>query len=390
MNKRKIDRILGTFAILTIFAAWIIGANLAEGDVNPALIKSYPEASRFDQIDDNSYAAIQVETEDLLLGYVAITTANGYGGPMRIAVAVDLEGNIHGLAVVKHKETPSWMKKVLDTDYLQSITGKTYMDSFQLDDDVDGITGATFTSRALAEAALKGSREVAGVLLNFDVPEKVKSKIIFGIPEITLIGLFALGYFGHQRKFKYTKQVRWISMITGMVILGFIYTNPLTLSDINKFLLGFWPEWQTNLYWYILLGGMLLVFTVDNKNPYCEWFCPFGAAQETMGIIGGAKPRSVGKSKNFMLWVQRGLAWLAIILALLFRNPGLSSYEIFGTFFDLTGSGLQFAVLGIILVASLFIRRPWCKYLCPMAPVIDLYRTFRKWIIELWKTRKNV
>ena len=173
-------------------------------------------------------------------------------------------------------------------------------------------------------------------------------------------------------------------MLVGMIILGFVYTRPLTLSDISKFLLGFWPQWQTNLYWYLLIGGILFVFTVDNKNPYCEWFCPFGAAQECMGAIGGAKSRSAGSYKNILKWLQRGLAWLAILLALLFRNPGLTSYEIFGTLFDLKGSTMQFALLGIVLITSLCIRRPWCNYLCPLRPVTDLYRAFRKWIIESW------
>lgn len=173
-------------------------------------------------------------------------------------------------------------------------------------------------------------------------------------------------------------------MIVGLVVLGFIYTRPLTLSDVSKFLMGFWPQWQTNLYWYILIGGILFVFTVDNKNPYCEWFCPFGAAQECMGAIAGARAVSPGRFKLFLKWLQRGLAWLALMLALLFRNPGLTSYEVFGTFFDLEGNTLQFALLILVLVVSLFVRRPWCHYLCPLRPVTDFYRLLRNWIIESW------
>ena len=389
MKTKKTDRILGVIAIITIMIAGIIGARLAEGDVEPSLYESFPEANRFEQVNGGSvYQAFESGTEEMI-GYVSIATANGYGGPMKVAVAVDLEGNVHGLSIVLTKETASWMRKVLATDYVSSLYGKSYLDNFQLEEDVDVVTGATYTSRAIADAALIGTRNVAGKYLGLDVPVQEAPKIQFGIPEITLIGLFAIGYFGHQRKFKYKKQARWASMLIGVFILGFLYTRPLTLSDVNKLLLGFWPAWQTHLYWYLLLGGVLFVFTVDNKNPYCEWFCPFGAAQEGMGVIGGAKSRSVGQSKNLLLWVQRGLAWLAIVLALLFRNPGLTSYEIFGTFFDLTGSSWQFAILGIILIASLFIRRPWCNYLCPLRPVTDLYRTFRKWILELWKNRKR-
>jgi polyferredoxin len=226
------------------------------------------------------------------------------------------------------------------------------------------------------------------VQLGLPMPEKSRPRIKFGIPEIVLFALFAAGYAGHQQNFRYKKVARWATMIVGLIVLGFVYNRPLTVAYFSQLLLGYLPDWHTNLYWFMLLGGILFVFTVDNKNPYCEWFCPFGAAQECMGAIGGAKVRSPGRWKGFLVWLQRGLAWLAIILALVFRNPGLSSYEIFGTLFNLTGSTWQFALLGIVLIASIFILRPWCTYLCPLKPVVDLYRMFRSWVLDTWKMQR--
>jgi polyferredoxin len=46
-------------------------------------------------------------------------------------------------------------------------------------------------------------------------------------------------------------------------------------------------------------------------------------------------------------------------------------------------------LLGIVLLASMFVKRPWCSYLCPLAPVMDLYRTFRIWMKESWKSLGN-
>jgi polyferredoxin len=134
------------------------------------------------------------------------------------------------------------------------------------------------------------------------------------------------------------------------------------------------------------MSGMLFVFTVDNKNPYCQWFCPFGATQECFGLVGGAKIQTAGRFHGILKWVQRGLAWSAIFVALLLLNPGSTSYEVFGALFDLVGSNLQYLLLGIVLLASMFIRRPWCTYLCPLAPVMDLYRTFRMWVKESWRS----
>jgi NosR/NirI family nitrous oxide reductase transcriptional regulator len=178
-------------------------------------------------------------------------------------------------------------------------------------------------------------------------------------------------------------------LITGLVVLGFWFNLPLTISKINTFLLGFWPQWQTSLYWYLLLGGIFFVLTVDNKNAYCAWFCPFGAAQECMGAIGGAKLTGPRKYRRFFVWLQRGLAWAAIVIALLFRNPGLSSYEVFGTLFSFTGSTLMFGLLAIILLMSLFVKRPWCNFLCPLDPVYDVIRLVRGWGLELIRNARK-
>ena len=43
-----------------------------------------------------------------------------------------------------------------------------------------------------------------------------------------------------------------------------------------------------------------------------------------------------------LLWLQRGLTIAAISLALMYRNPGMTSFEIFGTMFRLEGSSFQF------------------------------------------------
>ena len=387
-KRQRIERILGGIAVITLIAAWVIGALRARADLMPAVRQALPTADHVEEIDNGLYRAWGDPAEMDLLGFIALGEANGYGGPMVMAVAVSPDGEIIGVAVASDKETPSWMDRVLDNEFLESLVSKTYTDPFILEDDIDGITGATYTSQAMAQAVLEASRSVAAHL-GMPLEEQAKPKIVVGVLEIILLGLFAVGYFGQKPNFKYKKQIRWASMITGMVVLGFIYNNPLSIVYVNKFLMGFWPQWQTNLFWYILLGGILFVFTVDNKNPYCEWFCPFGAAQECMGAIGGAKARSSGKYRFFLKWLQRGLAFGAIFLALLYRNPGVTSYEIFGTLFELIGSSVHFILLGLVLVVSLFVRRPWCAYLCPLQPVEGFIRMTRKWILGLWSKRKQ-
>ncbi len=382
--RRRTERIFAIIALVLIAVVWIVGAQRAESGLQPAVESAMPGAEHIVRIEDGLYEAWEDSSEENLLGYVAIGEADGYGGPFTMAVAVNLAGEVVGTAIVDRKETPAWMDRVFKSDLIESVVGKSYSDSFVIGEDLDGVTGATYTAKAIAESVLDGSQVVAQHL-GFPVEEPPPPKIVFGVPEFVLIALFAVGYVGHQRKFKYRKQVRWGSMLVGLVVLGFLYNSPITIAYINKLILGYWPQWQTNLYWYFLIGGIVFVFTVESKNPYCEWFCPFGAAQECMGVVGGAKPRRPRRYYNHIKWVPRIMALGAILLGVYFRSPGLASYEIFGTLFSLVGSGIMFVVLGLVLIASLFIKRPWCDYLCPISPVVDIIRVFREWVKELWQ-----
>lgn len=380
----KIERYLSIFAVVTIIAAWFIGGAIKGASVEPYLKQAFPTANAFDELYSGIFAAKDAGQETI--GYVGIGEADGYGGPLRMAVALDPSGQIIGAALIDDKETPSYLDRVFDTSYVEDILGKFYDQPFEIGNDLDGVTSATYTSAGIANAIRKASRQVAEEALDLPVPPHTPQKIIFGIPEITVLLLFAVGYVGRKKLVKKTKLLRWATLLTGMVVLGFMYNRPLTLSKFNMFLMGYFPEWHTNLYWYLLLGGILFVFTADNRNPYCEWFCPFGAVQECLGAIGGAKPRFSRKQQIIISWVQRGMAWLAIVIALLLRNPGLTSYEVFGTIFQLQGSTISFAVLGIVLITSLFTHRFWCRSLCPMRPVEGVIRLHRGWILELWKT----
>ena len=383
-KRRRTERILAVAALSLIGIALILGSLFAETDLLAGIQEAVPESAFLERQANGVYSIWSDSAKAELLGYVAIGRANGYGGPLDLAVVVDLEGAITRLHVLNHKETQSWFDRVAESNLQGSLIGKTYNEPFKIGEDVDSITGATDTSRALAEAALAGSR-LAAELLGFAIAEPEPLSVQFGVPEIAVLALFAVGFFGHRPGFKFKTQVRWGSMLTGLILLGFVYNMPITLAYFSRAILGYWPDWQTNLYWYFLLGGILFVVTADNKNPYCSWFCPFGAAQECLGLIGGAKTYPMRRYRTLLNWVQRGLALSAILLGIFFRSPGLSSYEIFGTLFSLFGSSLSIAVLALVLIASLFVKRPWCNYLCPIDPVVEFIRVMRQWIGELWQ-----
>ena len=348
--------------VLWLVICWFLGSARPAVDLDPFNERAWPEAESFEPVGEDIFRA--VGPGDQVLGYVSTGTASGYGGPLTVAVAVDSEGTVQALAVVEHRETPTFFRKILSGRILSQFVGKSYGDPMALDTDIDAVSGASRTSLALTQSVRRGTRQVAGEALGLGVSDE-RREVVFGLAEVALIALFVVGALRRRMRGRAKKLVRLGTLFTGMILLGFVLNSPFVLAHINMVLLGYWPEWQSHIFWYILIAGLLLFKARKEWNVYCYDFCPFGAVQEFLGKIGGAKPRRV-RWKSGLLWAQRILTLAAISLALIFRNPGVTSYEIFGTAFTLEGSDYQFMLLAIIVLTSLFLYRPWCRYLCPL------------------------
>jgi electron transport complex protein RnfG len=106
-----------------------------------------------------------------LLGLVGKAEAKGFGGAVEVMAGVDPAGNITGVKVLKHKETPGLGTNATDPKgpVIRSMLTKG-RDGMWLKKDnpageVDAITGVTITSRAIADAVrriLEGMLELTG------------------------------------------------------------------------------------------------------------------------------------------------------------------------------------------------------------------------------------
>ena len=374
------DRILGLIALLLLITASISGYQRTINDTGSVLQGLVEEHQYLRLNSEKIYEVLDTDSSQNK-GFIKTGEYMGYGGPLEVAVRVDNHLVIQDLIIISHNETPSYVKKVLHRDFLKQIIGLTYTDEFNLEEDLDGISGATYTSRALAGAAKNAIREIALELADYQVPEDIKPRYSFGLPEILVILLFALSLYGVYQHINWKKRLRWAIMLVSLFTLGFWLSAPLSILKINSFMLGYWPEWQMGLFWYLLIGGTILILLVTNKNIYCSWICPFGAVQDCLGVFGNARYQLKGRTRRILLWAQRALAFSAIAAALYFRNPGKFHFEIFGTFFNLTGTTILFVITGIYVVSSLFISRPYCDTLCPIRPFGEFLLMMKKWMM---------
>lgn len=380
------DRILMSLTAIAVLVAWFYGYLTGGTNIVPLAGNVLPGAT---QVEKQGQLFIGRDDAGQIVGYAALGKAPGYGGPIETLVGVNPAGQILGVQIISKRESPGFFRLLEETDLVGQISQQHISDPLQIGKDLDAVSGATISAEGVANSVRKAARQVAADGLNAPLPPEQRP-INFGIPEMVLIGLYAAGYAGHKLRYPaWKRRIRWVTLLTGLVVLGFIYTAPLTITMVVSLISGFWPDWHSNLYWYLLLGGILFVTTVDAKNPYCSWFCPFGAFQECMAAVSGAKfyrPRSLHVP---LKWVQRGLALTAVVLGLALRRPGVASYEPFDTLFDFQGGMAKWILLIIVALTSLAIYRPFCNYLCPLDPVVDFVATGRRWLKEVWSKWQN-
>jgi electron transport complex protein RnfG len=83
-----------------------------------------------------------------LVGYAFVLKSKGYNF-ITMAVGVDAEGKVTGIKVITNEETPSLGRPAAENPaFLGEFTGKG-PEQLRLREDIDGVTGATYTSRGI-------------------------------------------------------------------------------------------------------------------------------------------------------------------------------------------------------------------------------------------------
>ena len=392
-RERRRQNIITLAALAILITAWLVGAAVPSEDVSPFVQSVIPDSDRIESLTGGLYIGYTARADgtESEVGYAMAGQSVGYGGPVVLLVGTNTQGTIVGVRIVSHQETPNFFRLLERQNFTNQFVGKGYEQNMTLGDDLDGVSGATLSAEAVAQSIRLAIRSIANRAISDAVIPPDNRPIRFGAPEAALLALFIISFFLHRLKHhpKLKNWGRWVMLIGGLLTHGFMFNKPLTLANIVTLLSGAWPDWQTNLYWFLLLGGIFTVTLIQGKNPYCSWFCPFGAAQEILGSLTGAKAYQPRQWYNRLRWVQRGLAFTAIVLGLALRQPGAVSYEPFGTLFNLQGSWPQWVLLILVLFGSLVMYRPFCTYLCPLDPVVDYIGEGRRVVKKLWQQRRN-
>lgn len=126
-----------------------------------ALKKVMPEADFFSEKSIGEISYFDAMKGSKLTGYCVRATASGYNGFIRLIVGIDLNGTIKGVEILEHHETPGLGAKINEIKrgeeepyFLRQFKGKPAK-TVALKEDIDAITGATISSKAITDAINK-------------------------------------------------------------------------------------------------------------------------------------------------------------------------------------------------------------------------------------------
>ncbi|ODS55477.1 MAG: 4Fe-4S binding protein [Acidobacteria bacterium SCN 69-37] len=199
-----------------------------------------------------------------------------------------------------------------------------------------------------------------------------------------------------------SRQNHWpvesIKYVGWAVSIGFVGFHLMAQPSITQVLTWFhgvvfdwnWELFLSEPFVFIFWVFILITVFIWGRGLFCGWLCPFGSLSEMLHKIGGVIGLGRFQFKLPMKWHDR-LKWVkyAVFLGLLVVSffsmtlaETLAEVEPFKTTFlvGIWNRSWPFALFATgLLGLSLFIERPFCKYLCPLGASLAMPSTFR-WI----------
>ena len=154
-------RLTLTLFVITAVVAGLLGfVNYMTADTIAAQTAQKAEAARRQVLEAKDYEPMDVPegsgvTEAYRageLGYVVRVSPTGFGGAIDMMVGISADGTVTGVAIVSQSETASLGANCTREDFRAQFTGRSGTLAVSKDGgEIDALTGATVTSRAVTQ-----------------------------------------------------------------------------------------------------------------------------------------------------------------------------------------------------------------------------------------------
>ena len=367
-------RLLSLVVVVLILAA---AAILRDGRILGHDLREAHEAKALknDTLEVTPDGAFVVNTKPLA------KDVQGYGGPVPLKIHIK-DGRVVAVEAEPNAESPDFFNRA--KELLNHWQGKSVDEA--LAEEVDAVSGATFSSRAiianmqrgLAYAKQHGQWGEDGSVgaLETSAPPIVGSEngsvgaLETSAPPIVALIVVLLG--AVVPLFYNNRRLHLVQLAVNVVVLGLwtgtfvsytlflrIFAGGVSLSAIGAFAAP------------LLMLIVALIYPLAGRSGhYCANICPFGSAQELAGKLSRRKLRITPRVLK-LLSVLRNLLW-GVLMALLLTGTCTAwiDYELFTAFLYSSASVWVTVLAALFLVLSVWVPRPYCRFVCPTGALI--------------------
>lgn len=312
----------------------------------------------------------------------------GYQGPTDTLIGFDPAGHVVGLSILKSFDNEPYVGYVRDDRaYERHFLGQTFeslASTTKNAPSTEGVSGATMTSQAIAQAIVKASQAKYQTQATRSLANKIFSRIsIIEPPQWGALLVIACGLvvgFTHLRG-------HWFGRIAfPIVTLSYLgFGSGALLSQAQ--LWGWAAHGVPQAAPVLLLLSMIAILTpaTSGHNIYCTQLCAHGSAQQLLkiaipqrrlGISYGLRKRITPILKKLHI-----LPWMLFILCFLvtlFDTPvSLVDLEPFDAYLPTIAGSAAISICIGSLVLSVFSPMAYCRHACPTGAFLNFIRLNR-------------
>ena len=185
--------------------------------------------------------------------------------------------------------------------------------------------------------------------------------------------------------FRKSVRLKQVTLVASVAYLGF-YKSQL-LSIVNVFgVAGLnLPIFKYNLGWYAF-AIFSIVSTVLWGRLYCGRICAYGAMTQLLDPIVPARFRYDVplRIERHAAKVKYGLLGGVLLYFLATRDITIYRYVEPFWMFTRRGSAAMWIGLGVLLLATVFVRNLYCRFLCPLGAALGLLSKLTIFGIKRW------
>lgn len=291
----------------------------------------------------------------------------GYGGPVPLKIHIDKDGRLTAIEAEPNAESPSFFDRA--KELFSRWQGKTIDEAMA--EDVDAVSGATFSSKAIIRNVQRGLAYAKQHGLadggKGAQEESAERTVATGWTLGSIVALIAVLLGAVVPLFTSNRRLHLVQLVVNVVVLG-LWTG--TFVSYTLFLRLF--AGGVSLSAIGTLAAPLLMLIVALLYPlagrsghYCAHVCPFGSAQELAGKLSRRKLRITPRVLR-VLTALRNLLW-GVLMALLLTGTCTAwiDYELFTAFIYSSASVWVIVLAMLFLVLSVWVPRPYCRFVCP-------------------------